>query len=93
MSKTKSAGSTRLGRDSKPKYLGVKLYGGQAAQPGSIIIRQRGSKYLAGENVRKGNDDTLYVIVKGIVKFATKRIKRFDGQTRTVKVVNVVPSK
>ena len=89
MSKTKSAGTTTLGRDSRPKYLGVKLFGGQKAQAGSIIVRQRGSKFLAGKNVRIGKDDTLYAIAKGIVKFATKRIKRFDGRTRTVKVVNV----
>jgi|TARA_Y100000031_G_scaffold156411_1_gene210856 large subunit ribosomal protein L27 len=89
MSKTKSAGSTSLGRDSQPKYLGVKLSGGQKAQPGSIIIRQRGTKFLAGTNVRKGKDDTLYAIAKGIVKFATKKIKKFDGSKKIIKVVNV----
>jgi large subunit ribosomal protein L27 len=89
MSKTKSAGSTSLGRDSRPKYLGVKLFGGQKAQPGSIIIRQRGSRFLAGKNVRQGKDDTLYAAAKGIVKFVTKKIKRFDGSRRTVKVVSV----
>jgi len=89
MAKTKATGTTSLGRDSRPKYLGVKLYGGQKAQSGSIIIRQRGSKFLAGKNVRKGKDDTLYAIAKGIVKFTTKRIKRFDGNSRLAKVVNV----
>jgi len=89
MSKTKSAGSTSLGRDSRPKYLGVKLFGGQKAQPGSIIIRQRGTKFLPGKNVRKGKDDTLYAVAKGVVKFATKRIKLFDGSRRVAKVVNV----
>ena len=89
MSKTKSAGSTSLGRDSQPKYLGVKLFGGQKAQPGSIIIRQRGAKFLPGKNVRQGKDNTLYAIAKGIVKFATKRIKRFDGSRRVAKIVNV----
>jgi len=74
MSKTKSAGSTSLGRDSKPKYLGIKLSGGQEAKPGSIIVRQRGSRFIAGNNVRKGNDDTLFSIAKGVVKFATKKI-------------------
>ncbi len=91
MSKTKSAGSTSLGRDSQPKYLGVKLFGGQSAQPGSIIVRQRGSKFRAGKNVRRGNDDTLYAIAKGAVKFITKKVKRFDGSRRVVKVVNVEP--
>lgn len=89
MSKTKSAGTTGLGRDSRPKYLGIKLFGGQKAQPGSIIVRQRGSKFRPGKNVRQGNDDTLYAVAKGIVKFATKRIKKFDGRTKTIKVVNV----
>lgn len=89
MSKTKSAGSTSLGRDSQPKYLGVKLSGGQKAQPGSIIVRQRGTKFLPGKNVRRGKDDTLYSIIKGVVKFTTKRIKHFDGSRRIVKVVNV----
>ncbi len=89
MSKTKSAGSTSLGRDSKPKYLGIKLSGGQEAKPGSIIVRQRGSRFIAGNNVRKGNDDTLFSIAKGVVKFATKKIKKFDGNKRIVKVVNV----
>ncbi|NQV00655.1 MAG: 50S ribosomal protein L27 [Parcubacteria group bacterium] len=89
MSKTKSAGSTSLGRDSRPKYLGVKLSGGQKAQPGSIIVRQRGTKFLPGKNVRRGKDDTLYSIIKGVVQFTTKRIKRFDGSRRIAKVVNV----
>jgi len=89
MAKTKSAGSTSLGRDSRPKYLGIKLFGGQKAQPGNIIVRQRGTKFLPGKNVRKGKDDTLYAIAKGVVKFVTKKIKRFDGSRRTAKVVNV----
>ncbi len=89
MSKTKSAGSTSLGRDSQPKYLGIKLSGGQKAQPGDIIIRQRGSKFIPGNNVRKGKDDTLYSIAKGIVKYTTKRIIKFDGNRRIAKVVNV----
>ncbi len=89
MSKTKSAGSTRLGRDSQPKYLGIKLSGGQKAKPGSIILRQRGSKFLPGRNVRKGNDDTLYAMAKGVVEFVSKRIKKFDGSRRIAKIVNV----
>ncbi len=92
MSKTKSAGSTSLGRDSQPKYLGVKLFAGQMAQSGSIIVRQRGSKFMAGDNVRKGKNDTLYAIVKGIVKFAAKKIKKFNGSKRKVKIVSVEPN-
>jgi large subunit ribosomal protein L27 len=89
MSKTKSAGSTSLGRDSQPKYLGIKLFGGQKTQPGSIIVRQRGTKFLPGKNVRRGKDDTLYAATKGIVRFVAKRIKKFDGNRRIAKVVNV----
>lgn len=89
MAKTKSAGSTSLGRDSRPKYLGIKLFGGQIAQPGSIIVRQRGTKFLPGQNVRRGADDTLYAAAKGIVRFVTKRIKGFNRKARIAKVVNV----
>ena len=69
MSKTKSAGSTSLGRDSRPKYLGLKLFGGQKTKPGSIIVRQRGSRFRAGKNVREGKDNTLYALSQGIIKF------------------------
>lgn len=90
MAHTKSGGSTKLGRDSQPKYLGVKLYGGQKAQSGSIIIRQRGTKFRPGKNVRRGKDDTLYAIKKGIVMFATKTVTLFDGSRKEVKFVNVM---
>jgi len=90
MSKTKSAGSTKLGRDSQPKYLGVKLFGGQKTKPGSIIIRQKGTKFIPGKNVRQGNDDSLYAIKEGFVQFKTIRKKKFDGNSRTAKVVNVI---
>jgi len=89
MAKTKATGATKLGRDSRPKYLGVKLFSGQKTKPGSIIIRQRGTKFLAGKNVRKGADDTLYAIKEGEVKFKSKRIKGFDKSQRIVKIVNV----
>ena len=91
MSKTKSAGTSKLGRDSQPKYLGVKLSDGQQAKAGNIIVRQKGSKFLAGKNVRRGKDWTLYAIIKGKVKFTTKKIKRFDGSRRLAKIVNVLP--
>jgi len=89
MSKTKSAGATKLGRDSQPKYLGVKLYEGQETKPGMIIVRQRGTKFLAGKNVKQGADDSIYALKKGKVKFTTKRKQKFDGSQRVVKVVNV----
>ena len=89
MSKTKAAGATKLGRDSRPKYLGVKLFQDQKAMPGQIIIRQRGTKFLPGKNVRKGADDTLYAQKAGLVKFKTKRIRKFDNSQRKAKIVSV----
>ncbi len=89
MSKTKAAGSTRLGRDSQPKYLGVKLYEGQKVKPGMIIIRQRGTKFLPGKNVKRGRDDTLYAFKEGKVKFTTKRKTGFNRSQRIAKIVNV----
>jgi len=89
MAKTKATGATRLGRDSLPKYLGIKIFDGGKVKPGIIIIRQRGTKFLPGENVRKGSDDTLYAIKEGVVRFETKKKIRFDGSRKIVKVVNV----
>ena len=89
MAKTKAAGATRLGRDSLPKYLGVKLFEGQKAKPGQILIRQRGTKFLPGRNVKKGGDDTLYAQKEGTVRFTTKRKKGFNKSQRIAKVVNV----
>ncbi len=89
MAKTKSAGSTKLGRDSRPKYLGVKIFGGQKVNPGMIIVRQRGTKFLPGKNVGRGKDDTLYAKKAGIVRFITRRKRKFDGTQRIVKIVNV----
>jgi large subunit ribosomal protein L27 len=90
MAHTKAAGSTRLGRESQSKRLGVKLFGGEKTKAGSILVRQRGTKWLPGKNVKRGNDDTLYAMKSGVVKFITKKIKRFDGSRRIVKMVNVV---
>lgn len=92
MATTKSAGTVKTGRDSKPKYLGVKIFGGQAAKIGDIIIRQRGSKFLPGKNVKKGRDDTLYALKEGVVKFLTTRKKGYDGRQRRSKVVSVETS-
>lgn len=90
MSKVKSSGTTKLGRDSGPKYLGVKLSNGQKANPGMIIIRQRGTKYLPGKNVKKGRDDTLYALKAGKVSFKSVIKKRFDGRRKEVKMVSVI---
>ncbi len=90
MAHTKSGGSTKLGRESRSKRLGVKVQDGQKISTGEIIIRQRGSKYLHGENVKKGDDDTLYASKTGTVKFASTKKTRFDGKVRYVKIVSVV---
>lgn len=89
MAHTKAAGSTRLGRESHSKRLGVKLFDGEKVAPGNIIIRQRGSKWLPGTNVKRGSDDTLYALKAGNLKFSTKKIKRFNGSRRIVKIANV----
>jgi len=74
MAHKKGTGSTRNGRDSNAKRLGVKRYGGETVSAGSILIRQRGSSVLAGRNVGRGSDDTLYALVDGVVNFES--IKR-----------------
>jgi large subunit ribosomal protein L27 len=90
MAHKKAAGSTSLGRESESKRLGVKLTDGEKAKIGSIIIRQRGTKYHAGLNVKKGGDDTLFAMKNGIVKFSTKKLRKFDNSLKTCKVVSVI---
>lgn len=90
MAHTKAGGSTKLGRDSAGRRLGIKRQNGQTVKAGEILIRQRGSKYLAGLNVNKAKDDTLYALLPGIVKFTSKRKIRFDGNSRKVKVIQVL---
>lgn len=89
MSTSKSTGSSRLGRDSRSQRLGIKIFGGQTAGAGMIIVRQRGAKYMAGKNVKSGSDDTLYALKAGTVRFSNKQKKLFDGSQRQVKVVNI----
>jgi large subunit ribosomal protein L27 len=72
MAQKKGGGSTRNGRDSQPKMLGVKAFGGQLISAGSIIVRQRGTRFHAGPNVGMGRDHTLFALVDGTVSFATK---------------------
>jgi large subunit ribosomal protein L27 len=76
MAHKKSGGSTRNGRDSNPKYLGVKKYGGEHVIPGNIIKRQRGTKTYPGDNVGMGRDHTLFALVEGHVEFVNKRNDR-----------------
>jgi large subunit ribosomal protein L27 len=86
----KAGGSTSLGRDSVSKRLGVKVFGGQKVTAGGIIVRQKGERYEAGENVGVGNDYTIYAAKSGEVKFAKKAIKSFSGSKKEKTVVNVI---
>ena len=86
MAQKKGGGSTRNGRDSKPKMLGVKVYGGQTVCAGAIIVRQRGTKFHPGTNVGLGRDHTLFALVDGKVEFTVKGPKK----RRTVNVVAAV---
>jgi len=90
MSHKKAGGSAKNLRDSGPKYLGTKLYDGQPAKIGSIIVRQRGTKILPGKNVRVGKDHTLFAMEVGTVKFTEKRKINFHGATKKRKVANVI---
>ncbi len=76
MSKTKGGGSTRNGRDSESKRLGVKAYDGEHLQAGAIIVRQRGTKFHPGNNVGRGGDDTLFATAEGKVKFGFRKGRR-----------------
>ena len=89
MSKTKQGGSSRLGRDSAAQRLGIKVNAGEKVRTGMIIIRQRGSKFLMGKNVKKGSDDTIYAMKDGVVKFGSKSKKLFNGTRRMAKIVSV----
>lgn len=89
MSKTKASGSTKLGRDSIAKRLGIKLFAGEKAKAGAILVRQRGTKFLPGKNVKRADDDTLFALCEGTVKFKTIRKIRFNGRARLASVVSV----
>ncbi len=89
MAHRKAGGSTRLGRDSISKRLGVKIFGNQKVEVGNVIIKQRGLKYQPGKNVALGGDDTIYAMKTGLVKFARRMKKGFDGRLKKVAVVSV----
>jgi large subunit ribosomal protein L27 len=93
MAHKKAGGSTALGRDSVSKRLGVKIFGNQAVKKGQLIVRQKGTKYHPGKNVDIGGDSTLYSLADGLVQFQHKMTKRFHGNLRKTKIVNVVPAK
>lgn len=90
MAHRKAGGTAKNLRDSNPKYLGTKITDGQKAQAGSIIIRQRGTVIMAGNNVSMGKDHTLFALKPGTVKFGSRRKTSFNGKTSVKKVVNVI---
>jgi large subunit ribosomal protein L27 len=89
MAHTKGKGSTKNLRDSQSKRLGVKVFGGSYAPAGSIIVRQRGSKFYAGQNVGMGGDDSLFAEVNGNVRFQAKTVRNFNNQLRSKQIVHI----
>lgn len=91
MAHKKAGGSTQNIRDSKPKFRGIKKFGGESVVPGNIIARQKGSKYGAGENTYMGGDFTIHAAIEGKVKFHEKRMLKFDNNHRHKTVISVEP--
>lgn len=91
MAHTKAGGSTRLGRDSKSKRLGIKKFGGQLVRSGNIIVRQRGTKWAPGENVKMGKDNTIFAVTAGHVRFIKKALQKYTGRKEEKTIVNVEP--
>lgn len=90
MAHKKAAGTTKNGRDSNPRYLGVKLTDGDVAKVGSIILRQKGCNIMPGKNVKLGKDYTIYSMKEGKVKFGTKRKLSFDSKIEKKGIVSVI---
>jgi len=89
MAHKKAGGSAKNLRDSKPKYRGVKVFGGQTATAGNIIIRQKWSKYECGKNTYEGKDFSIHAKIDGIVTFSKKKVGRFDGRKYLKTVVDI----
>jgi large subunit ribosomal protein L27 len=89
MAHKKAAGSSKNGRDSGPRYLGVKINDGEMAKVGQIILRQAGRDTLAGKNIGIGKDHTLFALKDGMVKFGTKRKNNFDSTTTRRNIINI----
>ncbi|MES2315020.1 MAG: 50S ribosomal protein L27 [Patescibacteria group bacterium] len=89
MAHKKAAGSSKNGRDSNPQYLGVKINHGQTITTGQIIVRQRGTNVLPGDNVSRAKDDTLFAMKNGVVVFSTKRKTSFNNAITRKKIVHV----
>jgi len=91
MAHKKAGGSTSLGRDSQPKYLGVKRSDGSSVNSGEVLVRQRGTKWHPGKNVGKGVDDTLFALIPGIVQFKLRKVFRYSGRLHARTFVSVLP--
>ena len=93
MAHRKAGGSTQLGRDSISKRLGVKMFGSQKIKIGQIIVRQRGTKFHPGKNVKRGEDDTLFAMKNGTVKFIFRKVRSFSGKLVKRRFVTVEEGK
>jgi len=91
MAHKKAGGSTTNLRDSQGQRLGVKLYGGEFARPGAIIVRQRGTRYFAGNNTKRAKDDSIFATALGVVLFKKKMKRSYDGSLKQRIEVNIVP--
>ncbi|MEK7623698.1 MAG: 50S ribosomal protein L27 [Patescibacteria group bacterium] len=92
MAHKKAGGSTHLGRDSQPQYLGTKVGDGETVNAGQVLVRQHGTPIFPGKNVEKGRNDTLYSRIAGIVKFMRRKRTRFDGKKKMTTFVAIVPA-
>ena len=90
MAHVKAIGAGKYGKDSEPKFRGVKIHDGQKARTGNILVRQTGSSFIAGIGVRTGSDYTLYAVTDGVVKFDTRKKTNYNGSRRIIKVVSIV---
>jgi len=89
----KAGGTSRNNRDSQSKRRGVKRFGGQTIESGTIIVRQKGNKYFPGENVGQGKDFTLFALKKGVVKFTEKKLHKYDNRVYKDTIVHIVTAK
>lgn len=89
MAHKKAGGSTRLGRDSNAQRLGVKLYGGETAKIGDIIVRQRGTRYRTGAGCQTAKDDSIFAIKPGKVNFIKKKVKKFTGKLEHAQIISI----
>ena len=89
MASKKAGGSAKNLTDSNAQYLGIKLYDGEIAKPGSIIVRQRGTRIIPGSNVMVGKDHTLFAVKSGLISYGIKRKTHFNGKTLVKKIVHV----